>query len=192
MSEPRVKGIAVINARGWIDERLGAGWFSKTLQKIDPEWPERLLPGDWYPVRPEFQAFECAYEAMDGYDSLEDMLAALSGDVALNDLNGILRAFLWAATPRMFLRTTPMIWDTYVDFTKISSIDNTPGRYAATIVEVPEDLVVWVAGAWRGFLGPALELAGGVQTGAQIRDRRKTLGADTWEFVYELSYELQT
>lgn len=192
MSEPRIKGMAVINARDWIDERLGAGWFTQITQSFDPEWPERLLPGDWYPVRPEFATFEAAHELIDGYDSLEDMLAALAGDVALKDLNGMLRAFLWAATPRMFLRTTPMIWDTYVNFTKISNIDNPQGCYAATVVEIPEDLVVWVAGSWRGFLGPALELAGGVNVRSEIRDRRKTPGADTWEFVCQMRYELRT
>lgn len=189
MIEPQVKGMAIINARDWLDERLGAGWFTGQARTKDLEWPERVLPGDWYSVRTELHVFKRAHEQLDGFDSLEQLMATISKEVALNDLTGILRAFLWVASPRMFLRTAPMIWSTYANFTTIGDMNNDAGHFNVKVSDIPADIVTWVAAAWHGFLPPALELAGGQDPVSSIEDRQQSAGAETWEFVYHLRYE---
>lgn len=188
MSEPQTKGMAIINIRNWLDERLGDGWFSRSARARDSDWPERVLPGDWYPVRTCYRVYEDAYEELDSFESLEELMALVSAEVALNDLNGILRAFLWAASPKMFLRTSPKIWATYANFSSVDIVVNDSGHYRAKISEIPRDLVPWVAAAWRGFLPPALELAGGKNPRASVNERSPS-GGNSWQLVYEIQYE---
>jgi hypothetical protein len=45
-----------------------------------------------------------------------------------------------------------------------------------------------VMAGWKGFLVPALELAGGKDPKVVISEIRQTKGADTWEFLFELTY----
>ena len=46
-----------------------------------------------------------------------------------------------------------------------------------------------VLAAWRGFLPPALELAGAKNPRGEISGRRQTPGAETWELEYTLRYD---
>ena len=57
----------------------------------------------------------------------------VTAEIARADLQGILRAFLWVVSPRMFLSTAPRIWATYANFTKIEIVEkglkpNMPNR----------------------------------------------------------------
>lgn len=189
MGEPKTKGMAIINNRNWLDERLGEGWYTRTARAHDPDWPERVLPGEWYSVRNSFFVFARAFEQLEGYQGVEDLMSEATIEVALNDLNGILRAFLWVASPKMFLRTAPKIWATYANFSTIEILSNETGQFVAHISEIPQDVLGWVVSAWHGFLPPALELAGGKNPDVTITERKQTPDADTWEFHYELRYE---
>lgn len=188
MTEPRVKGLAMLNVRNWFDERLGAGWFTRTARERDPDWPDRLLPGDWYSVRTSFHIYKRGFEQLGGYASVQSLMEEIAGEVALKDLNGILRAFLWAASPKMFLRTAPKIWDTYANFSIPEVLSNEVGRFVVKVSGIPDDIVDWVTSAWTGFLVPALTLAGGKDPKVAVSEIRQTPGAETWEFVYELTY----
>jgi hypothetical protein len=188
MSEPRIKGMGAINIRNWFDERLGAGWYTRTAREHDPDWPDRLLPGDWYSVRTTHYVYKRGYEQLGGYESVEKLMEAASGEVAIKDLNGILRAFLWAASPKMFLRTVPKIWDTYANFATTEVLGNEVGHFTVKVSSFAPDLVDWMTASWEGFLIPALELAGGKDPKVAIHDVKQTPGADTWEFIYELTY----
>jgi hypothetical protein len=178
----------MVNIRNWFDERLGTGWFTRTAREREPEWPERLLPGDWYSVRTSFHIYARGFEQLDGYESQQHLMEVVSGEVALADLNGIMRAFLWAASPKMFLRTAPKIWDTYANFTKSEVLSNEPGRFLVRVSEIPSDVITWVMAGWKGYLVPALELAGGKQPKVVISEIQQTPGEDAWEFLYELTY----
>jgi hypothetical protein len=188
MSEPCFKGMAYINLRDWFDERLGAGWYARTAREVDPEWPDRLLPGEWYSVRPGLHCYAQGFEQLDGYQSLEHLMETVAGAIALVDLNGILRAFLWVATPKLFLRTTPKIWGTYANYGTAEVISNETGRLRVRVSEVPQFVLHWVMAAWRGFLGPAVQLAGGKEPKTSTSEAKQTPGAETWEFVYEMTY----
>lgn len=188
MGEPQVKGMAILNSRAWLDARLGAGWFVETARAHDPEFPERILPGEWYAVRTHQFVYERAFEALEGYASCRELMQAATVEVALNDLNGILRAFLWAASPKMFLRTVPKVWETYADFTGLEILRNDTGHFEARVFEIPADVREWVAAAWAGFLPPALELAGGKEPQATIRDLQPTAGMESWELICEIRY----
>jgi hypothetical protein len=188
MIEPRIKGLAVINVRNWFDERLGSGWFLRAAREHDPDWPERLLPGEWYPARTCFAVYRHGYEQLGAYDSMYTMTAEISGEMAIKDLSGILRAFLWVASPTMFLRTTPRMWNTYNNFATPAVIVNETGRFVAHVGDIPPDLIEWVEAAWRGFLVPALKLAGGKDPKVSISNVQQSPGVETWEFLYELTY----
>jgi hypothetical protein len=134
-------------------------------------------------------AWRKAVPLVDGHDSVESMLEVVAGRTAEKDLTGVHRAFLWAANPRMFLLAVPRIWTTYCRFGKVEVIENLPSRFSAHVQLIPADLMDWVAGSFRGFLPPALLLAGGKEPVASIRERRRSRGTDTWEMIYELRYQ---
>jgi hypothetical protein len=188
MREPQVKGLAIINMRAWFDERLGAGWYTKTAREREPDWPDRVLPGDWYSSRTSFHVYKRGFEQLGGYGSVQQLMEEVSGEVALKDLNGILRAFLWVASPKMFLRAVPKVWDTYANFATPDVLSNEVGRFVAKVSDIPADVVDWVTSAWAGFMIPALQLAGGKDPKVTISEVRKTPGTETWEFVYQLTY----
>jgi hypothetical protein len=188
MTEPRFKGIAMVSLRTWFDERLGAGWFLSTAREHDPEWPERLLPGDWYSVRTGLHVYTQAFEQLDGYESREHLMETVAGATAITDLNGMMRAYLWAATPRMFLRAAPKIWGTYANFAVAEVLSNETGRMQVRVSEVPVHVLGWVMAAWKGFLVPALKLAGGKDPTVGCSEIKQTVDAETWEFLFELTY----
>lgn len=183
-----VKGTATITTRDWLDERLGPGWFIKTVREQQASWPERMLPGDWYELRPQMHALRKAVGQIAGHDSVESILEVVAGLTAEKDLTGVHRAFLWAANPRMFLLAVPRIWTTYCQFGKVEVLENQPSRFSAHVQAIPPDLMDWVAGSFCGFLPPALRLAGGKEPVAEIRERRRSRGVETWEMIYDLRY----
>lgn len=187
-TNPQVKGPGLMSTREWLDARLGSGYFVGLAREIDPKFPERILPGDWYSIRPLIHALQASVARLDDVDSFEQLVEIIAAENARQDLRGIYRAFLWVASPKMFLRAAPTVWGNYADFGSIADVQNEPGRYAVRLTEIPRDLVEWVAGAWKGFLPPAVELAGGRNPRASVPER-KPGGAGGWEIRYELSYE---
>ena len=185
---PAVKGPAVMGGRDWLDARFGPGHFLKLAREQDPKFPERILPGDWYPVRPLVHALQRSVAQLDEFADFESFVAMLAGESAKQDLRGIYRAFLWVASPRMFLRAAPTVWANYANFGVLSDIENDQGRFLVRIHDIPRDLVEWLAGAWKGFLPPAVELAGGKNPRATVLDRKPS-GAGGWEIRYQLTYE---
>ncbi len=183
-----VKGTPAIASRDWLDERLGAGWFHKTISREYPDWPERLLPGEFYPLRPQVYAFERALGRIEGCNDVELMVGHAAALTAERDLNSIYKAFLWAASPQLFLRAVPRLWSMYVSFGELATIENKPGIYRAQITGIPRDLLDWSAGAVAGFLRPALLLAGGKSPDSQISGRRPNGRDDLWELDYRLGY----
>jgi hypothetical protein len=183
-----IKGTATVQTRDWLDERLGHGWFLQAVREQDPKWPERMLPGEWYGLRPQMHAWRKALPQIEGHASVESMLEVVAGLTAERDLTGIHRAFLWVANPRMFLLAVPRIWTTYCRFGKVEVLENQPARFSAHVQGIPDDLMDWAAGAFRGFLPPALKLAGGKDPVASIRERKRS-SDEAWEFVYDLRYQ---
>jgi hypothetical protein len=183
-----VKGLAIITCRDWIDARFAPGHFMAFAREKDSKFPERVLPSDWYPVRPVVHALQRSAAELDEFDGFESFVTMLAGESAKQDLRGIYRAFLWVASPRMFLRAAPKIWASYANFAVVSDIENEPNRFQACIREIPRDLVDWLAGSWKGFLPPAIELAGGKNPRAAVLERKPS-GSGNWEIQYQLTYE---
>lgn len=187
--EYTVKGTPAMCSRDWLDERLGEGWFHKTITAEHRKWPQRLLPGEYYPLRPQVHAFKAAIGRIDGFDSVELMVQQAAAATADRDLNSIYKAFLWAASPQLFLRAVPRLWSMYVRFGELTTTDNRPGLYQAQIDGIPQDLLDWSAGAVAGFLRPALLLAGGSSPDSQITGRRAS-SAGLWLLEYRLTYSV--
>ena len=187
-TEHTVKGTPTIVSRDWIDARLGAGWFHSTATAEYPDWPRRLLPGDYYPLRPQMHVWRRALDRIDGYGTIEELVKEAAAATAEQDLNGIYKAFLWAASPQMFLRAVPRLWSSYVKFGELETVENVPRTYRARIDGIPEDLLDWAAGSVAGFLRPALLLAGGKSPDSQITSRRPSDGGN-WLIEYQLKYE---
>ena len=191
VSEPEynIKGTATIVSREWVDERLGEGWFHKTITKQYPDWPTRLLPGEYYPLRPQMAMWHVAQTKIEGYDGVEELVQEAAGATAERDLTSIYTAFLWVASPQMFMRAVPRLWASYVRFGELQTLENSAGLYRARISGVPNDLLDWAAGSVAGFLRPALLLAGGKDPDSQVVDRRPGESKKIWEFEYRLAYE---
>jgi len=183
----QIKGPGIIGSRDWLDARFGPGYFNGLAREHTPDFPERLLPGDWYPLHPMVHVFARSIERFDEYDTVEQLVEMLSGENAKRDLNGIYRAFLWVASPRMFLRASPTIWGTYSNVGTVAELHNDPNCFVAQIVGVPEELLEWACGAWKGFLPPAIVLAGGTNPRATVLERKPS--ADAWEFTLEFRYD---
>jgi hypothetical protein len=190
---PQVKGPAVISARDWLDARFGKGYQLEVAREVDPEFPERILPGDWYSVAPLVHVLDRSLPELTEFDEVESLVEVIAVANAKQDLRGIYRAFLWVTTPRMFLRAAPTIWANYANFGTLTEVENEPGRFVTKVVGIPEGLVGWLAGAWKGFLPPAVELAGGKNPVATVRDRRPSPdnrgGDGMWELIYQLDYD---
>ncbi len=183
-----IKGPGIMSARDWLDARFGPGYYVRTAREVDPEFPERILPGDWYPMKVAHHVLRASYAKLDGYDSFERFIEELAIENAKNDLRGIYRAFLWVASPRMFLRAAPTIWANYANFGTLAQTENDAGRFVTRLTEIPREYVDWLAGAWKGFLPPAIELAGGKNPTATITEREP--GADgAWAITYQLTYD---
>jgi hypothetical protein len=188
VSQFRVKGMGVIHDRAWLDERLGAGWFTRTAREHQPDWPDRLLPGEWYPAHTFVYVYKRAHEQIGGYGSMKELVEVVAGETATNDLNGALRAFLWVASPKMFLRTVPRIFDNYINFGTSEVLSNEVGRCLIKVGGIPADILDWLSPAISGFLSQAVKLAGGKDPQAKISEVKQMPNANTWEFVCELTY----
>jgi hypothetical protein len=185
----QIKGPGVMSARDWLDAKFGAGYHHRLCREVDPSFPERILPGEWYPLAPIIHTLSRASEDVDGVDDLEGLTEMLAAENAKNDLRGVYRAFLWVASPRMFLRGAPKIWSNYTDLATLSEIQNDPGRFSIQVNDIPEDYLPWVAGAWKGFLPPAIEMAGGKQPRATVLERKPDPASDgNWQLRYQVTY----
>jgi hypothetical protein len=189
MSEIRVKGMGVINDRAWFDDRFGAGWFTRTAREHQPDWPDRLLPGEWYPLHTFVHVYKRAYEQLGRYESMKQLVEEVASETATKDLNGMMRAFLWAASPKLFLRTIPRLFDNYVNFGTTEVLGNEDGHFLIKVAGIPAAVLDWLVPAFTGFAIQALQLAGGKNPKASNSEVKQTSNADTWEFVWELTYE---
>jgi hypothetical protein len=133
-------------------------------------------------------AFERALGRVKDFGDVELMVQQAAALTADRDLNSIYKAFLWAASPQLFLRAVPRLWSMYVSYGELTTIENKPGIYRAQITDIPRDLLDWSAGAVAGFLRPALLLAGGTSPDSQITGRRPNNRGELWELDYRLSY----
>ncbi|NVB39613.1 hypothetical protein G6O69_17355 [Pseudenhygromyxa sp. WMMC2535] len=185
--EQLIKGPGALSTRNWFEARFGEGVFTEFARELDPSWPDRVLPGEWYPIRPFIHTLRRGAERL-GDTNLEELTATISIETAKQDLTTVYRAFLWVSSPRMFLRFVPRVWGSYANFGTLEDVSSEAGRYTLRITEVPEDLVSWVCGAWRGFMPAALELAGAKDTQIEILDRRPAASGQGWEISYEARY----
>jgi hypothetical protein len=189
-AEPTIKGSPTIKSRDWLDEQLGEGWFLQVIREQAPDWPERMLLGEWYALAPQMHVWHVAQLKLRAkFESVEPMIELAAGITAQDDLTGVHKAFLWASSPRMFLRLVPKIWRTYASFGTVTNVDNEAGAYVARVTEIPKDFMPWATAAFCGFLPPALHLAGAKDAVAEVEQRSRSAGAQTWEFVYRLRYD---
>lgn len=178
-----------MSARDWLDAKFGAGYHLQLCREVDPSFPDRILPGEWYPIDPIIHTLARAVDDVDGVDNLEDLTEMLAMENAKNDLRGVYRAFLWVASPRMFLRAANTIWANYTDLGVITDPQNEPGRFTTWLNNIPEAYLPWVAGAWKGFLRPAIEMAGGANPTATVLERKPDPASDgNWKLLYQLTY----
>jgi hypothetical protein len=159
MATYNVKGSHVVLARAWFEQNLGKGSLDR-LANVDgkPAYPAVLLPGTWYDALPLARAFDAA--AKDVRREVDEVVAEVARQNALQDLTTIYRVFLRVASPVRFLAFTPTLWRNYVQFADAKVVKNERGHYVGTCSAIPRDLYGWCAGGWRGFLPTAIELAG--------------------------------
>jgi hypothetical protein len=167
MASFQIKGSHVVQARRWIDERLGEGTFRELLSSKDVELGTALiLSGGWYDVQPVVDALTIAAERLNL--SVEESTREIARVNALEDLTSIYRVFLRVAAPVRVMSFTPQLWSNYVAFGDATAIKNEPNLYLGRCTGIPESLLQWSCGAWRGFVPTAIELAGGKNVNGTI------------------------
>ncbi len=156
-------------ARKWVDERLGEGAFMKKVAEVQNDWPKVLLPGSWYNVFPlEFAVADAARQVR---MSMEDACADIAARNARTDLTTVYRAFLRVAGPHMIMNATSALWRNYVAFADAKKVKNDFGMFIGECYQVPNKLLDWACGCWRGFVPTAIELAGGKNCRGRILER---------------------
>jgi hypothetical protein len=155
----KTKGSHVIQAREWIDGKLGAGTFQSLVSGKGPIDNPILLPGTWYDVVPLVEALEVVGPRVNR--SVRDMTTEIARQNALRDLTTIYRVFLRVAAPVRVMSYTPRLWSNYVAFGRATAIQNDPTQYVGECAGVPARVIEWVCGAWCGFVPAAIEVAGG-------------------------------
>lgn len=181
MAEPKytVKGTHVLMARKWVDQKLGEGTFTK-MASAKAELPV-FLPSSWYPVAPIAYAIQMA--ARELRISVEDASTEIAEQNARTDLTTVYRAFLRVAGPHMVMNATTSLWRNYVAFADAKKVENVPGRFLGECRDIPNDLLDWACGCWRGFVPTAIQLAGGKNCKHKIVQRGPQEGSKEFSWL---------
>jgi hypothetical protein len=155
----QTKGSHVIQARDWIDAKLGPRTFQSLVEGKGAIDNPILLPGTWYDVLPLVEALEVVGKEVNR--SVQDLTMEIARQNALRDLTTIYRVFLRIAAPVRVMSYTPRLWGNYVAFGQATAIKNEPTHYIGECKGVPTRLLDWASGAWCGFVPAAIEVAGG-------------------------------
>lgn len=175
-----VKGTHVLMARKWVDQTLGEGSFTKLATEI-AEWPAAILPSSWYPVTPVAGAIASA--ARRAKMSVEDASTHIAEQNARADLTTVYRAFLRVAGPHMVMNATTALWRNYVAFADAKKLENVYGQYLGECRDIPNELLDWACGCWRGFVPTAIELAGGKNCKSRIVQRGPQEGSKEFSWL---------
>lgn len=163
-----VKGTHVTMARKWVDQKLGEGTFAQ-LAAEKGELAPTLLASSWYPVEPVVHAIDGAAKRL--RVQTEDLATEIAVQNARTDLTTVYRAFLRVAGPHMVMSATTALWRNYVAFADARKIENVYGHFVGECYDIPNALLDWACGCWRGFVPTAIELAGGKECRGQIVQR---------------------
>jgi hypothetical protein len=104
--------------------------------------------------------------------SVEDITTDIARRSAFADLTTLYRVFLRILQPQRVAGFTPQLWSLYVSFGKARMLVNEPGRCVGEGSALPEELLDWACGGWRGFLPAGIEVAGGKNVRGKIVDRK--------------------
>lgn len=167
--EYKCKGSHIIQARDFIDEKLGPGTFERYMRQYGTETTKIFLPGGWYEVDALNTILQDVSKQLGR--SVEDLVIEISRLNARRDLTTIYRVFLRIAAPVRVLSFTPQLWRNYVAFGEANVLTNEPGHYIVENSGIPARLLDWACGASRGFLPAAVELAGGKNAKSAIVQR---------------------
>ena len=183
-----VRGSHVCQAARWVDDHLEAGAFVRLARELDPDWPEHFELRGAYVVGPMIHALEAASERV-GIE-FEEAATEVAVANAREDLSTIYRAFVWVAGPVMLLNSVPRLWSLYVDFAGARALTNVRGHFTGEGYGLPDELLVWAAGAWQGFLPAAIEMAGGKNARATITKRGAGPGPEPGSHLHcEITYD---
>lgn len=167
-------------ARKWVDQQLGEGSFRR-LASEKAGWPPVVLASSWYPVDPVAHAIRSA--ARHAKLSVEEASAHIAEQNARGDLTTVYRAFLRVAGPHLVMGATLALWRNYVAFADAKRVENVFGRYLGECRDIPNELLDWACGCWRGFVPTAIELAGGKNCRSRIAHRGPQEGSKEFSWL---------
>jgi hypothetical protein len=181
----QIKGSYFIQAKQWIDEKLGEGSFRRLMVEAGAQRADTLLPGTWYDVLPLAQALAKASAQLKM--PMEDLSTDIARRTAKNDLTTLYKIFLRVAAPQRVLSALPRLWATYVEFGEARILSNDPGLFVGEGVGFPAAVLDWACGCFRGFLPTAVEIAGGKDAVCKILERRPE-AKDQYAIRFEVRY----
>jgi hypothetical protein len=188
MSKHGVKGSHIIQAKVAVDDKLGAGTFSRFVRQAggDGSWDHPAVSA-WYDVFVLQRVF--GITSHETGISVAKLATEIGRRNALSDLNTIYRMFLRVAQPVRMLHFGPQLWRNYVQFGEARNLRNELGEFEATIAEVPATLIPWVEGSALGFIPTGIEVAGGVVDKALIT--QSISNGDHSSVTFEVRYRVK-
>jgi predicted hydrocarbon binding protein len=182
MTDPCVKGSAIIPGFNYIEKHYGKEGLDKIIARMGPEDGEplkkKLLAGKWYP----FKSFIGLLRASDdvfgkGNNSFIMELASLS---AKEGLSTFYKFFVKIGNPKATIKRTKKIWQSYFNFGQFDVVKIEDNNAVFRISGMPEPRREFCM-AMAGWTKGAMELASGAN--AEVKENRCCcLGDDFCEF----------
>ncbi|MEJ7732565.1 MAG: hypothetical protein WKG00_25590 [Polyangiaceae bacterium] len=186
----RVKGLVYLGTRGFYADTVPGGLDAVLTAAGDPALVKFMgqvfVPGGWYDQRPLLRLGQAAARLLGiPYTSLVRTLAAKA---AHRDIHGVYRVLLKLASPELVASRLPRAAIQYFDWGSAQGRMVEPGLYQASIVGVPEEVLVWLGATLEGFVPVALGRAGARDVKVQAaKPRRGDNGVITASYDFRWS-----
>lgn len=129
-----IKGRVILNARDFVVARDGNEGWRRVLDRLAPEDRDALasmVPVGWYDIRVSDRVNRAIVDAVGA--GMTDVMQALGGYAAAEDLKTIHRLFLRMANPAFVLERVAEFWGRYQDSGVWTVIRTPPNRVRATL-----------------------------------------------------------
>ena len=164
------KGVHVIQAQKWIDQRLGSGACTRVANEVvdlkNRDGWRLILPSSKYELEDLYRVLSAV--SAQTHISVETMTSEIASANAENDLKTIYRVFLRIVKPVRVLSFMPEIWKSYFLFGIIKVLHNEPGTFEMECSGVPARYRDWIIGGWKGFLPVTIHVAGGKSARCEV------------------------
>ncbi len=158
----RVKGLAYLGLRDSFDKRVPGGMRGVVARigrtEVEAFFEQHFLPSSTYDILPLIEASQTAARICGV--PWREFVRVGSRLQAERDLNGVYRAFLRLATPKLVVDRIPRILMQYMTFGAVEGQMTAPRRFEGVSRGLPRPVAPWMLAIAEGFVPILLETAG--------------------------------